>query len=129
MASKKRFGYSPGTPVIKGMDLEARAGQMVALVGPTGAGKTTIINLLTRFYEIDSGRITIDDRDIRAIKKADLRRQLGLVLQDTFLFSGSVMDNIRFARPTASDAEVPPTKRAALASTRTPCTSNAETPW
>jgi ATP-binding cassette subfamily B protein len=100
------FAYQPGTPVIKDMSLEARAGQIVALVGPTGAGKTTIINLLTRFYEIDGGRITIDGRDIRQIKKADLRRKLGLVLQDTFLFSGSVMENIRYGRLDASDDEV-----------------------
>jgi ATP-binding cassette subfamily B protein len=100
-----RFGYSPGTPVIKGMDLEARAGQMVALVGPTGAGKTPIINLLTRFYEVDVGRITIDGTEIRQIRKADLRCQLGLVLQDTFLFSDTVLENIRYGRLDASDAE------------------------
>ncbi|MFZ5918945.1 MAG: ABC transporter ATP-binding protein [Chloroflexota bacterium] len=99
------FGYRPDTPVIKGMSLEARAGQTVALVGPTGAGKTTIINLLTRFYEVDGGRITIDGADIRQLKKADLRRQLGLVLQDTFLFSDSVLENIRYGRLDASDQE------------------------
>ncbi len=100
-----RFGYLPDVPVIKNMTLEARAGQTIALVGPTGAGKTTIINLLTRFYEIQSGRITIDGRDIRAVKKADLRRQLGLVLQDTFLFADTVMENIRFGRLDATDEE------------------------
>ncbi len=100
------FSYVPGTPIIKGMSLEARAGQVIALVGPTGAGKTTIINLLTRFYEIDAGRITIDDRDIRTVWKADLRRRLGLVLQDTFLFSGTVMENIRYGRLDATDEEV-----------------------
>jgi ATP-binding cassette subfamily B protein len=84
----------------------AAPGQIVALVGPTGAGKTTIVNLLTRFYEIDSGRITIDGRDIRRIAKDDLRRQLGIVLQDTFLFAGSVMDNIRYGRLDATDDEV-----------------------
>lgn len=99
------FAYQPGTPVIKDMTLEAQAGQTVALVGPTGAGKTTIINLLTRFYEIDDGRITIDGRDIRHIEKADLRRRLGLVLQDTFLFSDTVMENIRYGRLEASDEE------------------------
>jgi len=92
------FEYRPDTPIIKDMSLEAKAGQIFALVGPTGAGKTTIINLLTRFYEINSGRITIDGKDICDIKKADLRRKLGLVLQDTFLFSGSVMENIRYGR-------------------------------
>jgi ATP-binding cassette subfamily B multidrug efflux pump len=97
------FGYRPGTPVISDMSLEARTGQIVALVGPTGAGKTTIINLLTRFYEVDSGCITIDGTDIRQLRKADLRRQLGLVLQDTFLFSDSVLENIRYGRLDASD--------------------------
>jgi len=78
----------------------------VALVGPTGAGKTTLINLLMRFYEVDKGRITIDGCDLRDIAKADLRRRLGLVLQDTFLFSDTVMENIRYGRLDASDAEV-----------------------
>jgi ATP-binding cassette subfamily B protein len=100
------FGYRPDTLVIKNMSLEAKAGEIFALVGPTGAGKTTIINLLTRFYEINSGKITIDGKDICDIKKADLRRKLGLVLQDTFLFSGSVMDNIRYGRLEATDEEV-----------------------
>jgi ATP-binding cassette, subfamily B, multidrug efflux pump len=99
------FSYRPGTPTIRDMSLEASPGQTIALVGPTGAGKTTIINLLNRFYEIDGGRIAIDGKDIRDIKKADLRRQLGLVLQDTFLFSATVMDNIRYGRLDASDEE------------------------
>jgi ATP-binding cassette subfamily B multidrug efflux pump len=100
------FGYRPGVPVIKDMTLEAPAGKTVALVGPTGAGKTTLVNLLMRFYEMGSGGITVDGRDIRGIRKADLRRQLGLVFQDTFLFSGSVMDNIRYGRLEATDEEV-----------------------
>jgi ATP-binding cassette subfamily B protein len=100
------FEYSPGVPVIKDMTLEAKPGQIFALVGPTGAGKTTIINLLTRFYEINQGSITIDGKDIRDIRKADLRRELGLVLQDTYLFSDTVMENIRFGRLEATDAEV-----------------------
>jgi ATP-binding cassette subfamily B multidrug efflux pump len=100
-----RFGYRPDVPIIKDMTLEAQAGQTVALVGPTGAGKTTIINLLTRFYEIDAGSIKIDGMDIRDIRKADLRRSLGLVLQDTFLFSGTVMNNIRYGRLNATDDE------------------------
>ena len=101
-----RFGYNPQTLIIKDMTLTAKAGQTIALVGPTGAGKTTIINLLTRFYEINGGSIQIDGTDIRDIKKDDLRRQLGLVLQDTFLFSGSVLENIRYGRLNASDEEV-----------------------
>jgi len=99
------FEYEPGVPIIKDMTLEAGVGETIALVGPTGAGKTTIINLLTRFYEIQSGKIIVDDIDIHDIKKADLRRQLGLVLQDTFLFSDTVMENIRFGRLDATDEE------------------------
>ena len=99
------FGYHPGMTIIQGMTINARAGETLALVGPTGAGKTTLINLLTRFYEIDGGRITIDGKDIRGIRKADLRRSLGLVLQDTFLFSGTVMENIRYGRLDATDEE------------------------
>ncbi|MCE1252170.1 MAG: ABC transporter ATP-binding protein/permease [Anaerolineae bacterium] len=99
------FGYRAERLIIKGMNLEAKAGQTIALVGPTGAGKTTIINLLTRFYEIQSGSILIDGSDIHSFKKADLRRQMGLVLQDTFLFSDTVMENIRYGRLEASDEE------------------------
>ena len=101
-----QFSYTPDKPIIKDMTLEAKPGEIIALVGPTGAGKTTIVNLLTRFYEIDSGQISIDGTDIRQIKKDDLRRRLGLVLQDTFLFSTSVMDNIRYGRLEATDEEV-----------------------
>jgi ATP-binding cassette subfamily B multidrug efflux pump len=100
------FGYRPETPILRDVSLDVRAGQMVALVGPTGAGKTTIINLLTRFYEIDKGAITIDGTDIREIEKSALRRRLGLVLQETFLFSTSVMENIRYGRLGATDEEV-----------------------
>jgi ATP-binding cassette subfamily B protein len=100
------FSYLPGTPVINDMSLQAKAGQIIALVGPTGAGKTTLINLLSRFYEIDNGSITIDGKDIRDICKDDLRQQLGIVLQDTFLFSDTVMENIRFGRLDATDDDV-----------------------
>jgi len=100
-----QFAYDPGTPIIKEMTLTAKAGETIALVGPTGAGKTTIINLLTRFYEINGGAICIDGTDIRQIQKADLRRQLGLVLQDTYLFADTVLENIRFGRLDASDEE------------------------
>ncbi len=100
------FGYNPDRPVIRGMSLKADSGQTIALVGPTGAGKTTIINLLMRFYDIQSGRITVDGRDIRRICKEDLRRNLGIVLQDTFLFADTVMENIRYGRLDATDEEV-----------------------
>ena len=99
------FGYMAGVPVIKDMSLQAQPGQIIALVGPTGAGKTTMINLLSRFYDIDGGAIYIDGRDIRQVQKANLRRQLGIVLQDTFLFSESVMENIRYGRLEATDEE------------------------
>jgi ATP-binding cassette subfamily B multidrug efflux pump len=101
-----KFGYEPGIPIIKNLTMEAKAGQTIALVGPTGAGKTTIINLLTRFYEIQDGQISIDGKDLRNIKKGDLRRKLGLVLQDTFLFADTVMENIRYGRLDATDEEV-----------------------
>ena len=100
------FGYEEDVPVLKHVNLHAEPGQTIALVGPTGAGKTTIVNLLTRFYDIDSGSIKVDDHDIRKVKKHDLRRKLGIVLQDTFLFTGSVMDNIRYGRLDATDEEV-----------------------
>ncbi len=99
------FGYLPSQPIIKNMTLEAKAGQTIALVGPTGAGKTTIINLLTRFYEVNSGSITIDGKDIRDVSKSDLRQKLGIVLQDTFLFADTVMENIRYGRLDATDEE------------------------
>jgi len=100
------FGYLEDVPVINQMSLEAEAGATIALVGPTGAGKTTLINLLTRFYDINGGSIKIDGTDLRQMKMSDLRRQLGLVLQDTFLFSNTVMENIRYGRLGASDEEV-----------------------
>ena len=109
------FSYVPGTPVLKQISLHAQPGQTVALVGPTGAGKTTIVNLLMRFYEADSGRICIDGVDIRELPKEQLRRQLGIVLQDTYLFTGSVMDNIRYGRLEASDEEVKAAARLANA--------------
>ncbi len=100
------FGYETGVPVLKHVSFHAEPGQIVALVGPTGAGKTTMVNLLTRFYDIDNGSITIDGCDIRDVQKAGLRHQLGIVLQDTFLFSESVMENIRYGRLDATDQEV-----------------------
>ncbi len=100
-----RFSYVKDVPVIKDMTFEALTGHTIALVGPTGAGKTTIVNLLTRFYDIDRGSIRIDGKDIREIKKDDLRKNLGIVLQDTFLFSDTVMENIRYGRLDATDEE------------------------
>jgi ATP-binding cassette subfamily B protein len=100
------FSYEPDVPVIKDVSLDAWPGRTFALVGPTGAGKTTLVNLLTRFYDVDEGQITIDGIDIRGVTKESLRRQLGIVLQDTFLFSESVMENIRYGRLDATDEEV-----------------------
>nr|WP_145948256.1 ABC transporter ATP-binding protein [Paenibacillus sp. Y412MC10] len=100
------FSYKPGTPVLQDVSFTAEPGQMIALVGPTGAGKTTIINLLTRFYEIDQGDICIDGVSIRDMDKDSLRSKVGIVLQDAYVFSGSIRENIRFGRLDATDAEV-----------------------
>jgi ATP-binding cassette subfamily B protein len=99
------FSYVPGVKVLKKVSMEVNPGQRIALVGHTGAGKTTIVNVLTRFYDIQEGSIALDNHDIMHIKKDNLRRQLGIVLQDVFLFSGTVMDNIRYGRLDASDDE------------------------
>jgi ATP-binding cassette subfamily B protein len=98
--------YNPGEPVLKGISLEAKPGEMVAIVGPTGAGKTTIINLLPRFWDVTKGSVTIDGHDVRDVTRRSLRGQMGIVLQDAFLFSDTVMNNIRYGRPEASDQEV-----------------------
>lgn len=98
--------YKPGEPVLKGVNFTAEPGQIIALVGPTGAGKTTIINLIPRFYDVTGGAIQIDGLDVRDVTAESLREQIGVVLQDTFLFSTSVMENIRFGKPTATDEEV-----------------------
>ncbi len=100
------FGYDPDEPVLVDISLEAKPGQTIALVGPTGAGKTTIIKLLSRFYDVDKGTIAIDGQDIRQVEQSSIRKQLSIVLQDTFLFSGTVMENIRYGRLDASDQEV-----------------------
>ena len=100
------FSYVKGKKILKNVNLEAKPGQMIALVGPTGAGKTTIINLLTRFYDIDSGNIYIDGIDIREVKKVDLRKKIGIVLQDTYLFKGTVADNIRYGNKDATMDEI-----------------------
>ena len=98
--------YTPGEPVLRGVSLEAAPGQTVAIVGPTGAGKTTLVNLIPRFYDVSAGAVTIDGLDVRDVTLPSLRRQIGIVLQDTFLFSDTVMNNIRFSRPEATDQEV-----------------------
>ena len=100
------FGYLPGQTVLKHVSLYAHAGQKIAFVGSTGAGKTTVTNLLNRFYDIDEGTITIDGVDIRAYKRDELRESIAMVLQDTHLFSGTIMENIRYGRPDATDEEV-----------------------
>ena len=100
------FGYDPGKVILKNISLYAKPGQKIAFVGSTGAGKTTITNLINRFYDIDSGKITIDGTDIRDYKRDELRRNIAMVLQDTHLFSGTVMENIRYGRPDATDEEV-----------------------
>jgi ATP-binding cassette subfamily B protein len=110
-----RFEYEPETPVIKGFSAVAQPGQKVAIVGPTGAGKTTLVKLLMRFYDVDAGAILVDGVDIRDLTRADLRRNFGMVLQDTWLFNGTIMENIRYGRPEASDAEVMEAARAAHA--------------
>jgi len=98
--------YEDGVPVLKDVSFTAQSGQTVAIVGPTGAGKTTIINLIPRFYDVTSGSIKIDGIDVRDVSMKSLREQIGIVLQDTFLFSQSVMENVRFGRPSATDEEV-----------------------
>ncbi|WP_370288824.1 ABC transporter ATP-binding protein [Nocardioides sp.] len=106
------FSYAPDEPLIEHLSLVARPGQMVAIVGPTGAGKTTLVNLVMRFYELDGGRITLDGTDIAAMSRADLRSRIGMVLQDTWLFEGTIRDNIAYGRPDASEDEIRAAARA-----------------
>ncbi|MGI6366939.1 MAG: ABC transporter ATP-binding protein [Anaerolineae bacterium] len=100
------FSYVPGVPVLRDVSFHARPGETVALVGPTGAGKTTVVNLLTRFYDVDGGAIRVDDKDIREVRRDSLRQALGLVLQDTVLFADTILENIRYGDLNASDEEV-----------------------
>jgi ATP-binding cassette subfamily B protein len=103
---KVSFGYNDMTPVLKDIDIDASPGQIIALLGPTGSGKTTVVNLLPRFYDITSGEITIDGRDIRSVTLESLRRCMTIVQQDIFLFTGTVRDNIRYGVPEASQEQV-----------------------
>ena len=100
------FQYDPEKPLISDLSLEAAPGQTIAIVGPTGAGKTTLVNLMMRFYELDSGRITLDGTDIAAMTRDDLRSRMGMVLQDTWLFGGTIRENILYGRPGATEEEM-----------------------
>ena len=100
------FRYDEDRPLIADLSLVARPGQTVAIVGPTGAGKTTLVNLLMRFYDVDAGRITLDGVDIARMPRSALRGQIGMVLQDTWLFEGTIRDNIAYGRPDATDEQV-----------------------
>jgi len=109
------FGYRPDVPVLKDINLSVKPGEVIALVGPTGAGKTTFVNLLARFYDLNEGAIYIDGQDISAVKRDSLRSQLGIVLQDTHLFSETVRENIRYGKLSATDAQVEQAARLAQA--------------
>jgi ATP-binding cassette subfamily B protein len=100
------FGYNPDRPVLHDITFEARPGQMVALVGPTGGGKSSIISLIARFYQPQSGKVLVDGHDIRQITGDSLHKQMGLVLQSNYLFTGTVMENVRYARPEATEQQI-----------------------
>lgn len=110
-----KFGYDPRKPVIHDFTCDVKPGQMVAIVGPTGAGKTTMVKLLMRFYDVDSGAIRLDGHDVREFNRSNLREGFGMVLQDTWLFKGTIMENIRYGRLDATDEEVIAAAKAAHA--------------
>ena len=113
--SHVRFGYDPQQIIIRDFSAKVEPGQKIAIVGPTGAGKTTIVKLLLRFYDVQGGSISLDGHDIRSFNRHDLRKNFGMVLQDTWLFKGSIMENIRYGRPDATDEEVIEAAKAAHA--------------
>ena len=110
-----RFGYSEDNILMEDMNIDVKPGQMIAIVGPTGAGKTTLVNLLMRFYEVNGGKIMLDGVDITQLKRGDLRRTFGMVLQDTWLFNGTIRDNIAYGREDASEEEIMRASKAAYA--------------
>ena len=109
------FSYSPDAPLIEDMNIDVKPGQMIAIVGPTGAGKTTLVNLLMRFYDVNAGAIQVDGTDIRELRRGDLRRMFGMVLQDTWLFNGTIRENIAYGREHATEEEIAQAARAAQA--------------
>jgi ATP-binding cassette subfamily B protein len=110
-----KFGYSPDKILMQDMNIDVKPGQMIAIVGPTGAGKTTLVNLLMRFYEVNGGKILVDGVDITEMKRGALRRIFGMVLQDTWLFNGTIRDNIAYGRENVTDEEIVRAAKAAYA--------------
>jgi ATP-binding cassette subfamily B protein len=127
------FGYPGSGPILDGFTLRVRAGERTALVGPSGAGKSTVALLLPRFYDVDRGRVTLDGRDVRSLRLADLRRSIGVVFEDAFLFSASIRDNIAYGVPDATDEQVRAAARAAeadlAAAGRVAAFEYRERPW
>ena len=100
------FAYDPEKVILKNVSFEVKPGQTIALVGPTGAGKSTVVNLISRFYDVNGGAVKIDDHDVRDVKLRSLRKQMSVMMQDSFIFSGTIMDNIRYGKLDATDEEV-----------------------